>query len=158
MRKSIAPVVAETPETPFEGGSWFDLEHTAHVELSSEDPEYPFENALKDTSTRQWKAATPGVQHIKLSFDKLQTVKRIYLRFLESSVERSQEIALYAWAEDQPGRELVRQQWTFSPNGSTAETEDYYFDLTRVKSIELRIDPGRHDQHAIATLQSIRIG
>ncbi|WP_187143365.1 hypothetical protein [Terriglobus albidus] len=158
MRKTIVPVTAEIPEIRAERRPWLDLEYIAHVELSSEDPEYPFENALKDTSLKSWKAATSGVQHIKLSFDKPQAVKRIHLQFLESSLERSQEIALYAWAEDQPRKELVRQQWAFSPNGSTSETEDYYFDLRRVRSIELRIDPGRHDQTAIATLQSIRIG
>ncbi len=54
-------------------------------------------------------------------------------------------------------REVVRQQWTFSPGGSAIEVEDYTVDLPDVLSLELEIDPGRHDKQAIATLESIAI-
>jgi len=159
MRKSIATGIAATSDRSLQGDLWFDLERIAHVELSSEDPNYPFENALEADGMEPWKAEMPGLQHIKLSFDPPQSMKRIHLDFPEKEVERHQEIVLFACAgSDNHRKELVRQQWTFSPNGSTSETEDYYFDLKDVKSIELQIDPGRHDQQVIATLQSIRIG
>ena len=39
---------------------------------------------------------------------------------------------------DEPLKEVVRQQWNFSPDGSTAESEDYAIDLKRVSILELR--------------------
>jgi hypothetical protein len=65
---------------------------------------------------------------------------------------------LIATFDGGPARELVRQQWTFSPNGAMTEEETYFFDLKSVTSIELQIDPGRHNKQAYATLQTIQIG
>jgi hypothetical protein len=65
---------------------------------------------------------------------------------------------LFATAQNSPRKELVRQQWVFSPRGATTELEDYFFDLKGVTAIELQIDPGRHDKQVFATLESIQIG
>jgi hypothetical protein len=54
-------------------------------------------------------------------------------------------------------RQIVRQQWTFSPDASTIEIEDYVVDLAAVTAIELNIDPSRQDKQALASLQSIAI-
>jgi hypothetical protein len=139
-------------------GSWFDLEKLATAELSSEDPQHPFEQALRADTTGGWKAASPGPQLIRLRFDTPQSVRRIHLQFREQQVERSQEIALFATSNGSPRKELVRQQWGFSPHGSTTEVEDYFFDLTNVTALELEIDPGRDNKQIIASLQSIQIG
>jgi hypothetical protein len=58
-------------------------------------------------------------------------------------------------------REVVRQQFSFSPRGATEETEDYTVDLSAITSLELRIDPDRahdpaHSEH-FAALTSLRI-
>ena len=37
--------------------------------------------------------------------------------------------------------EIVRQQWHFSPGGSTFETEDYQVDLPGLSVLELSLDP-----------------
>jgi hypothetical protein len=37
--------------------------------------------------------------------------------------------------------EIVRQQWNFSPEGATAEREDYRVALTEVTILELSIIP-----------------
>ena len=108
-------------------GSWLDIETAATAELSSEDPQYPFEQALRTPSTGGWKAADPGPQLIRLRFDSPQPVKRVHLQFREEEVNRSQEIALFATLLTSPRKELVRQQWGFSPQGSTTEVEDYFF-------------------------------
>jgi hypothetical protein len=57
--------------------------------------------------------------------------------------------------------EVVRQQWSFSPNGATEETEDYTVTLSGITTLELRIDPDRsHDpkqsQH-YASLQTLKL-
>jgi hypothetical protein len=56
---------------------------------------------------------------------------------------------------------VMRQQWTFSPQGTVEELEDYAVDLHGVTVVELRIDPDRsHDPAAsqsYASLQSVRM-
>jgi hypothetical protein len=52
------------------------------------------------------------------------------LNFRRPKVERTQEFTLGCSAEPGgPLREIVRQQWSFSPHGSTSEVEDYRVDL-----------------------------
>jgi hypothetical protein len=55
-------------------------------------------------------------------------------------------------------KEVVRQQWNFSPDGSTIESEDYVVDLKAVSILELTIDPDRGAGEALATLADWRLG
>ena len=155
MRKSILSPDADQAIPPSD--HWLNLEELASVEISSEDPRYPFEDALQGTERGGWKAATPGPQVIRLTFDKPQSIRRIRLEFREDGTERAQEFALYAMSANQARREVLRQQWTFSPGGAIQEIEDYSVELVDVTAIELQIDPGRHDKQRIASLQSIAI-
>jgi hypothetical protein len=58
-------------------------------------------------------------------------------------------------------KEVVRQQWSFSPYGSTEEIEDYTVNLSGITTLEVRIDPDRsHDpkqSQAYASLQSLKL-
>jgi hypothetical protein len=92
-----------------------------------------------------------------LKFDVPQPIRRIRVEFREDHRERAQEFALFATTAGNQRREIVRQQWTFSPGGSTTEVEDYSVELPAILSLELEIDPGRHDKSAIATLESISV-
>jgi hypothetical protein len=157
MRKSSIPGFGTTSGLSA-AGSWLDLERVAAAELSSEDPQHPFEQALRTDTMDGWRASAPGPQRIRLLFDSPQSVRRIHLQFREERVNRSQEIALFATSKTFPRKELVRQQWVFSPRGATSEVEDYFFDLEDVLALELEIDPGRHDKQVFASLQSIQIG
>jgi hypothetical protein len=157
MRKSITPP-SGTNINLSPAGSWLDLEKIAAAELSSEDPEHPFENTLRGDTSDGWKAGSPGPQIIRIRFDDPQSIRRIHLQFREERMERTQEIALFATSQEGPWKELVRQQWMFSPRGATVEVEDYYDDLKNISEIELQIDPGRHDKQVYATLQSLQIG
>lgn len=154
MRKAVLPQAPPGPRPSLD--AWLDLEHVAFLEISSEDPAHPFEDALRGDQTEGWKAADPGPQSIRLKFDEPRTIRRIRLEFRESNAERSQEFTLSACVGGQK-RHIVRQQWTFSPGGSTSEIEDYSISLGPVESVELIIDPGRHDTQAHASLQSIAI-
>jgi hypothetical protein len=60
--------------------------------------------------------------------------------FQEEEQERTQEVVL-PWSADggQPYREMVRQQYNFSPLAAGAEVEDYDADLDGVTAPELRI-------------------
>jgi len=153
MRKThVAPQVPTEPRPPLD--AWLDLEHLASLEISSEDPAHPFEDALRGEETEGWHSADPGPQTILLKFDQPRSLRRIRLEFRESRVERSQEFAVSVVTGGQK-RQVVRQQFTFSPGGATTEVEDYTVSLPEVSALQLTIDPGRHDQHAYASLQSI---
>jgi hypothetical protein len=155
MRKSIVSLPKSSSSPSSDAG--LDIAQIASVEISSEDPQHPFENALQGGKVGGWKAADPGPQVIRLTFDQPQSIRRIRLEFREQSRERSQEFALFASSAAFQKREIVRQQWTFSPGGSAIEVEDYTVDLAGVLSLELEIDPGRHDKQAIASLESLAI-
>src|SRR5580700_1634213 len=155
MRKSIVSP-SKTSSLP-SSGQGLDIAQIASVEISSEDAQHPFENALQGGKEGGWKAADPGPQVIRLNFDHPQSIRRIRLEFREAGRERSQEFALFATLGADQKREVVRQQWSFSPGGSAVEVEDYSVDLPGVVSLELKIDPGRHDHQAIASLESISI-
>lgn len=103
-----------------------------------------------------WQATEPGPHTIRVRFDKPTSIRRIHLEFCEKQVERSQEFILSAVAA---GRRLhiVRQQWTFSPDGSTHEVEDYTVNLPAVTTLELHINPDRHNDQAYASLESLAI-
>jgi hypothetical protein len=101
-----------------------------------------------------------GPQMIRLNFDRPAAIRRIHLHFVERAAERSQEFAIYATSGGEL-REVVRQQYSFSPGGSTEEIEDYAVNLNEVTSLEVRIDPDRahdptHSRH-FAVLQSLRL-
>jgi len=139
---------------------WRDLERIARVEITSEDPAFPIEHALGRTETTGWRAAETGLQVIRLHFDEPLAIHRIQIHFIEKIAERSQEFALYAGSGTEL-HEVVRQQFTFSPGGSTEEIEDYTVALDGVTVLELKIDPDRsHDpklSQSFASLQSLRL-
>jgi hypothetical protein len=158
MRKSIVSP-STTTATPI-SDLWRDLERIARVEISSEDEGFPIENALGKRVTEGWRAATTGPQLIRLHFDEPQTIRRIHLQFVDKTSERSQEFAVFA-GHGTELKEVVRQQWSFSPGGSTEEIEDYAMNLSGITTLEVRIDPDRsHDpklSQSYASLQSLKV-
>ena len=139
--------------------AWLPLEQIATVEMTSEDPSFPIEGALGATDGPGWRAAQGGAQQIRILFDEPVSLHRIWLRFQEATSERTQEFTLrWSPAAGGPPIEIVRQQWNFSPAGSTMEIEDYMVDLDAVAILELAIQPDVSRQEAVATLASWRLG
>ena len=121
---------------------WLDLQSVAQVELTSEDAANPIQGALVPGAGLGWRAAQAGEQTIRLLFDEPRRVRRIQLWFDEDQQARTQEFVL-RWSPDggQSYREIVRQQYNFSPPAATHESEDYAVDLAGVTALELRIVP-----------------
>jgi hypothetical protein len=156
MRKRlITPISLEAP-TLDEG--WLDLDGAAVVEVTSEEKEYPVEAALVAGEMRGWRAGSPGTQTIRLIFDKPQRITRIALAFEETETERTQEFVL-RWSGDggRSFREIVRQQWNFSPLNSIREVEEYQVGLSDVTFLELVIVPDISRGSARASLKSLRV-
>jgi len=137
---------------------WLDLEHLAQVEITSEDADYPIESALISDIGSGWRAAQPGKQTIRLLFDEPLRLKRIHLVFSEGELERTQEFVL-RWSPDggQSYREILRQQYNFSPPEVAREVEDYNLDLDGVTALELKIVPDISGSGARASLAQLRL-
>jgi hypothetical protein len=138
--------------------NWLDLEAMAQVELTSEDPACPIEGALLPNELPGWRAAAPGTQSIRLLFHQPQQLRRILLRFEEPADTRTQEFVL-RWSPDggRSSRDIVRQQYTFSPDGSITEVEDFKIDLRSVTALELTINPDQDRGQAYASLAEWRL-
>jgi hypothetical protein len=156
MRKRL---ITPTPQqaAPLEEG-WLDLDGTAIVEVSSEEKEHPVESALAAADGKGWRAADSGIQTIRLIFDEPQRLKRIALVFEETDLERTQEFIL-RWSPDKGRsfREIVRQQWNFSPPSTIREVEDYQVELSGATVLELVIVPDKSGGAAHASLKSLRL-
>jgi hypothetical protein len=91
-------------------------------------------------------------------FDKPQKLRRIVLVFEENDIQRTQEFVL-RWSPDggHSFREIVRQQWNFSPPDSVREVQEYQVELTGVTVLELIITPEISGGTARASLKSFRV-
>jgi hypothetical protein len=137
---------------------YLELEHLAQVEISSESLGYPVESALVEGSESGWQAACSGEQTIRLVFDQPQTIKHISLLFDEREQSRTQEFVLL-WRMDNEDffREILRQQYHFSPPLTSQEIENYTVDLKHLKALELRIIPDISGGDACAKLTRLRL-
>src|ERR1044071_5364742 len=100
--------------------SWLDLEAMARVEVTSEDAAHPIESALLTIGATGWRAQSPGEQTIRLVFEAPQRLRRIRLLFREDKETRTQEFILrWSPTADGSSRDVLRQQYHFSPSGAT---------------------------------------
>jgi len=154
MRKRL--ITPNPQDAPSLDEGWLDLDGMAVV--ASEDKEHPVESALVKGEMRGWRAADSGAQTIRLIFDEPQRLKRIALVFEETETERTQEFVL-RWSGDggRSFREIVRQQWSFSPPNSIREVEEYQFELSNVTVLELVIVPDISRGSARASLKNLRL-
>src|ERR1017187_6924311 len=145
MRKRVINLGPEGVST--EDKNWLDLEVLAQAEVSSEGAAHPIESALIPNTGSGWRAAQPGKQTVRLLFDKPQKIRSIRLVFQENEQERTHEFVL-RWSTDsgQSYREIARQQFNFSPPGTTRELEDYTVELHGLTTLELIIVP-RSEEH-----------
>jgi len=140
MRKRIT--AQPQRERPSAHTSWLDLEALTRVEVTSEDAAHPIESALLTVGATGWRAESPGEQTVRLLFDAPQRLRRIRLLFREEKEERTQEFVL-RWlpTTESSWRDVVRQQYHFSPSGATEEMEEYQVELEDVAALELTIIP-----------------
>jgi len=156
MRKrQIFPTLQST-----EPQAWLDVGRNALVEVTSEEEAYPIESALlpDENQTCGWRAADPGTQIIRVIFDEPQTLRRIWLAFEDTENTRTQEFVLrWSPSAGHSFRDIVRQEWNFSPSGSIREVEDYTVDLPEVAVLELIIVPDKAGREGRASLRSLRL-
>jgi hypothetical protein len=146
------------PSPKLSAQEWLNVARLASVEVTSEEDGYPIESALLRGEKRGWRAANVGTQIIRLIFDEPQKIKRIWLVFEDAENTRTQEFVL-RWSADTETsfREIVRQQWNFSPPDAVRETEDYAVEIPGVKTLELLIIPDVRGVPARGSLRELRL-
>ena len=126
---------------------------------TSEDKDYPVESAFVSGDAQGWReTAAPGSQTLRLVFDQPQKLRCISLAFEENEIARTQEFVL-RWSPDGGNsvKEIVRQQWNFSPPESAREVEEYQVELLGVTVLELVIEPNIGGGLARTSLKSLRL-
>ena len=137
---------------------WMDIERLAQVEITSEEVDYPIESALISNMGPGWRAGQPGEQTIRLLFDEPLRLRLIHLVFHEDKNELTQEFVL-RWSPDggKSYREILRQQYNFSPPEAAREVEDCDVDLNGVTALELKIVPDISGGSTRASLTQLRL-
>ena len=153
MRKRL---VSQNHSPPVDVPQWLDLTMVT-AEITSEDRNHPIECALLGDHEEGWRAAEPGVQTLRILFDRPQDLRRIHMTFVEPTAARTQEFVL-RWSHGREApEEIVRQQWNFAPDGSVSETEDYRVGLTGATMLELTVNPDISGTGAYASLKRLRL-
>jgi hypothetical protein len=138
-----------------------DIARCATIAYSSEDPAHPVEHLLDGQSglgATRWMSARPDVtEQIVVEFDHPQTISRLVYEVEEAIRERTQEVRVDV-SEDggRTYRQLLVQEYTFSPRGATYQREEQRLNLHQVSHLRLTIVPNKGGS-GTATLTSLRL-
>ena len=138
-----------------------DVAAVATVLVTSEDPDHPVDHAFDSQSGpggTRWVAGEPGEQVLILAFDAPQSIRRVLLEVEEREVARTQEIQLAVSGDGgRTYRELLRQEYNFSPPGTTFEREDWAVVAEGVTHLRLQIKPDKGGKPCRATITTLAL-
>lgn len=144
-------------------GSYGELSiaETATVLVTSELPDHPIDyicDGQRGPGSTRWIAAESGDHSIVLAFDRAQTIHAVGVEIEEREVSRTQELTL-AISQDggQTYREMLRQEFNFSPTGSTFEHEEWRVAAEGVTNLRVWIRPDKGGQSCRASMTSLVI-
>jgi hypothetical protein len=134
----------------------------ATVLVSSEAEGYPLTNVFDDKrgpGAPQWMPAEPGDQKLIIAFHQPQTIRQITMEVEEREVSRTQEVQVSVSSDGgETYRELVRQEFNFSPEGTTWECEDWAVAESNVTHLKMVIKPDKGRTDLFAKLTSLVLG
>jgi hypothetical protein len=156
LRKHIVKV---SPNHPVPQPGEMDIAATATVQVTSEDPAHPIEHVFdhrRGPGGSRWVAEEPGEQTLILAFDTPQIIHQTILEVEEPEVSRTQELCLSVSHDGgQTYRELRRQEYNFSPPGTTFEREAWTVRAEGVTHLQLWMKPDKGGKPCRATLTAL---
>jgi len=156
MRKQIIKPASAAAATT---GGGLNVEAIATVLVTSEHADHPVENVFDGQhgpGGSRWLAETDGEQTFILAFDAPQEIRAVELEIEETAVSRTQELQLAVSVDEgKTYRELLRQEFNFSPGSSTFEREEWTINLKSVTHLRLRIKPDKGGRHGRASITSL---
>jgi hypothetical protein len=154
------PLEAEAATSARAAGE-IDIAGCATIAYSSEDPAHPVEHMLDGRNgpgaTRWVSARLDTVEHIVIEFDRPQPVSRLLYEVEETLRERTQEVRLDV-SEDggQSYRQILVQEYNFSPRGATCQREEQRFNLRQVTHLRLTLVPNKSGS-GTASITALRL-
>lgn len=138
-----------------------DVGATATVIVTSESPEnvvdFAFDGLGGPGGTR-WVANDVGEQSITLAFDTPQSFNGVRLEVEESQIDRTQQVTLSTSHDSgQSYRELLQQEFNFSPSGSTFERENWTIFAHAVTHFRVTIKPDKGGKPCRASITSLML-
>jgi hypothetical protein len=158
LRKQIIKVPMTTPaHMPGQ----IDVAALATVLVTSEDPDHPVDHVFDEHPGQggtRWVAGESGEQVLILAFDVPQSIRRVLLEVEEREVARTQEIQLACSGDGgRTYRELLKQEYNFSPPGTTFEREDWTVATEGVTHLRLQMKPDKGVKPCRATITSLAL-
>jgi hypothetical protein len=133
----------------------------ASVEVSSEQDHQPIDNVFdrsRGPGGSRWMADGPGEQTVILVFDHPQTIRRIGVEVEELAVSRTQELTVSVSSDGgRRYRVLVRQEFNFSPPGTSFEREVWSVAADAVTHLRIDVLPDKGGRLGRATLTSLSL-
>jgi len=138
-----------------------DIAGCATIAYSSEDPAHPVGHMLdgrRGPGATRWISARPDtVEHIVVEFDRPQAISRLVYEVEEAMRQRTQEVRVEV-SEDggRSYRQILVQEYNFSPGGATYQREEQRFNLLQVTDLRFTIVPNKSGS-GTATLTALRL-
>jgi hypothetical protein len=158
LRKQVIP---KPPPGPVSLEGEIPIADLATVQVTSEQTEHPIDNAFdrsRGPGGSRWVASAPGEQSVTLLFDRPQSIRRISVEVEELAVSRTQELSVSVSSDGgRTYRELVRQEFNFSPPGTSFEHELWSVSADAVTHLRLEIKPDKGGRIGRATLTSFAV-
>lgn len=138
-----------------------EIAEIATVWVTSEAADNPIDCAFdqcRGSGGSRWLADDPGKQRLILAFDHPQTLRTITVEVEEPEVSRTQELQVAVSTDGgQTFQELRRQEYTFSPPGTTFEREEWTVRLDGVTHLQVVIIPDKGGKPCRATLTTLAL-
>ena len=154
-------LMSEQSSAPQERLGEIDIARQATLTYSSEDPDHPLEYLIDGHCGRgatRWAGARPDeTERIVLEFDHAQRISRLVYEVEEGLQERTQEVRVEVSSDHgRTYRQVLAQDYTFSPQGATFQHEDQRLDLSAITHLSVTIVPNKGGS-GVATLTSLRL-
>src|SRR5580693_3959468 len=138
-----------------------DIAGGATIAYTSEDPAHPVDHMLDGRcgpGATRWISARPDtVEHIVVEFDRPQAISRLVYEVEETMRERTQEVRVEVSKDGgRSYRQILVQEYNFSPRGATYQREEQRFNLRRVTHLRLTLVPNKSGS-GTASLTALRL-
>jgi hypothetical protein len=158
LRKQILEPATREPAGASEV---LDVSGLARVLVSSEERDHPVDLAFDGRGgpgATRWIASETGEQTLIVAFDRPQAVRAIRLEVEELERARTQELRV-ALSDDGGNRyrEVVRQEYNFSPPGTSFERERWSTEATGVTHVRVVIRPDKGGGPCRASLTTLAL-
>ena len=158
VRKRLLPKEGEK-SAGFAGE--IDIASHAVLAYTSDDPNHPIDNLIDGHYGRQstfWAAAKPDtMERIVVEFDRPQSVSWMVYEVEDCACARTQQVSVDVSSDGgRTYRQMLVQEYTFSPAGATFQREVQRLNLPPISHLRLTIVPDKHGSGS-AKLNSLRL-